>query len=404
MVKAKQTVWEAKELRDYVSELVQDDPRFVGLSRYIVNIQIFWSRSIKTACAGHGFIFFNPDFWDEIPKDTRVTVLVHEVWHLILKHLERGKNFDPYMYNIAADHVINLSLEADGFTFEGTDPYKDPKYIGMSTEQVYNAIYQMKPKNRPKPNLKAHVSAQQIEDMVEEVLEADAAGKTLKDQKKEAEEQVNKLGPQPGDETGSMGIRLERTNEKVAIIDATYEKIFKDYLIDPLGGRKRTFMRPNRRQHALRGSRGSIRLPGRMERKGHKNRLTHLVYALDVSGSISAKQAQQFHDSVRTIKELLNPKLLTVIFFDTHIKLQKTFRDTEEYSKIYVQAGGGTSLTRVYERVDKLDPEALVIFTDLEVPIPPKPRWETIWLIPDKRNVIPPNLYGEVYLIPEDKR
>lgn len=394
---------EAKELKKLVDELVVEDKRLLGLARYMVNVRFFWSGQIETACAGHGFIFFNPMFWDSIPPATRVTVLVHEVWHLILKHLDRSRHCDPYTHNIAADHVINNALEDDGFTFDGTSPYKDAKYKGMSTEQVYNAIYQKDPKKRPKPDLNElnkMVSADTIEDMIAEVLKADGAGKDLEDQKQEAEKAVDDMTKFPGNITGSQGIQLELSNTKVAIIGATYEEIFADYLIDPLGGGKRSFMRPNRRQSAV-GS--DMRMAGRMKRRGHTNRLTHLVYALDVSGSISAKQAQQFHDSVRTIKELLNPEKLTVIFFDTRIKLIKTFTDKEKYGKIRVSAGGGTCLKDVYRKTKELKPEALVIFTDLCVTIPPKPDWETIWLIPDKRNNIPPNLYGDVYLIPSDQ-
>lgn len=394
---------EAKELKALVDDLAVNDKRFMGLSRYIVNIRFFWSGHIQTACAGHGFIFFNPVFWDSLPPETRVTVLVHEVWHLILKHLERGKDCDPFIHNIAADHVINNALEEDGFTFEGTNPYKDPKYKGMSTEMVYNAIFQKKPEQRPKPTLEdmqKMVSAATVEDMISDILEADGQGKDLEDQKAENEEEVDKMTDLPGNITGNLGIQLELSNVKVAIIGATYEEIFHDYLIDPLGGGKRTFMRPNRRQAAINSN---LRLAGRMKRRGHKNRLTHLVYALDVSGSITAKQAQQFHDSVRTIKELLNPEKLTVIFFDTKIKLIKTFTDKQPYGKINVRAGGGTSLTDVYKKTRELQPEALVIFTDLCVNIPPEPDWDTIWLIPDKRNNIPPNLYGDVYLIPDDQ-
>ena len=107
--------WEAFNLRPLVEKVFKEDPRFVGLSRFIVNVRIFWSFEIPTACAGHGFIFFNPDFWDEIPEETRKTVLAHEVWHLILKHLERGEGCDPVIHNEACDHVINLSLEKDGY-------------------------------------------------------------------------------------------------------------------------------------------------------------------------------------------------------------------------------------------------------------------------------------------------
>lgn len=394
------SIIEASNLKPLVEDIFRTDPRFVGLSKYIVNVRIFWSYLIPTACAGHGFIFFNPDFWDEIPPETRKTVLAHEVWHLILKHLERGEGCDPSIHNEACDHVINLSLEADGFTFDGTNPFKDPKHKGKSTEKIYNEIWEDREKNPPKPTNAP--SKDQIEQMIKDVLGQDAAAggksKTLEQQKQDAEADVDEHVKGCGSTPGQKAMVLEETKKKVLIQRATYQKIFEDYLTDPLSGGKRTFMRPSRRSH---GMPTKLLTPGRFPKRGHKNRLTHLVYALDVSGSITAKQAQQFHESVRTIKELLNPELLTVLLFDTRIVFEKTFTDREKYGNIAVHAGGGTSLTEVYKRMEQLGAEAMVIFTDLQVGIPPQPAWETIWIVPSMGCHVPVGLYGNVYLIPQ---
>jgi len=392
-----QPTWEAKELKPLVLQIFKEDKRFIGLSRYIVNVRIFWSFDIPTACAGHGFIFFNPEFWDEIPEQTRRTVLAHEVWHLILKHLDRGEGCDPTIHNQAADHVINLNLEKDGFTFEGTQPFKDPIYIGKSTEQVYNTIWTERMTNPPVP-VPGTPSKEQIEKLIKDILGQDGKGKTLQEQKDEAEADVDATGLLPGYNPGNTGIRLEMTGKLVKILNKTYAEIFKNYMTDPLSGGGRSYFRPNRRTH---GSKSPLILPGRSPKKGAKNRLTHLAYALDVSGSITQRQAQQFHDSVRTIKEMLNPEKLTILLFDTRIVFEQTFTDKQKYGNIQVHAGGGTDLKDVYRRMKDLNAEALVIFTDLQVQIPSQPPWETIWIVPSMECHIPPGLYGNVYLIPK---
>jgi predicted metal-dependent peptidase len=390
---------EAVKLKQAFEKIMVNDPRCTGLARYIVNVRIFWSYDIPTACAGHGFIFFNPKFYDSIPEQTRITVCVHEVWHLILKHLERGKNCDPYIHNEAADHVINLGLKSDGFTFDGTTPCIDIRYAGMSTETVYNIIYKSanKSKKLNTESMNNTISAEVIEDLIEKVLQAE--GGNLEDQKEKAEKDVNSVSKKAGVSTSGKGIKLDLTTNTVMIVGATYQEIFKDYLTDPLSNGKRTFARPNRRQHGL--GKTKFILPGRLQRKSVSNRLTHLTYALDVSGSINKKQSQQSHDAIRTIKELLNPTSMTVLYFDTRIKMEKTFTDKQEYGDILVRAGGGTDLKDVYRRTRELESEALVIFTDLCVTIPPKPEWECIWLVPETRFTIPTNIYGNVYLIPQ---
>ena len=222
----------------------------------------------------------------------------------------------------------------------------------------------------------------------------------MPDQIEANKEELDVLKKSLGGATGNKHIQLEITNKRIAIADSTYEEIFKDYLIDPISGAKRSYMRPNRRQHGK--TRDTFRLPGRVVRPKKSNRLAHLIYALDVSGSINKETAQTFHDSVRTIKEILNPNLLTVLFFDTEIKLIKTFTDKEPYNKIEVKAGGCTCLKAVYKYAETRKPEAMVIFTDLAVTIPPKPKWHTIWLVPERHlsNNIS-EIHGDVYIIPK---
>lgn len=402
----------ATQLREEVEKMITDDPKMVGIAKYLNNVEIFWSDQISTACAGHGFIFFNPFWWEELPEQTRITVIAHEVWHLILKHLERGIGFDPEDYNGAGDHVINILLYNDGFTFEGWNCLMDFKYTGMSTEAVYDDIHAERKKDAEEPKEPTgsggkgqksnYVPKSVIEDLVKAAADSQAGNddyNNVPDQIKNDQAHLDDLKESLGRDTGYSHIELEITDREIAIEGATYEEIFKPYLIDPISGAKRSFMRPNRRQH---GSNDTFMLPGRVKRQTKTNRLAHLIYALDVSGSINDWTRQTFHDSVRTIKELLNPRLLTVLFFDTQIKLVRTFRDTEPYGKIEVSAGGCTSLDAVYKYASTKKPEAMVIFTDLAVTIPPEPTWHTIWLVPELHRVSTVNgLYGDIYIIPK---
>jgi predicted metal-dependent peptidase len=392
------------DLRSYVEEMLHVDRRFLGMSRYVFDINFYWVTSIKTACAGHGFIFFNPDFWDKLNEEKKKTIIAHEIWHLILNHLARGQGFDPDSYNIAGDHVINIALMEDGFVmgqhedFGGITPCCDPKYRGMSTEQVYAKVHadRKKDPNSHKP-AEGTPSADQIEDLVKDALEG--TGKDLSRQIEENKAKADaamQSGKTPGNQQGGTSRLLQAEGKKIHIKKASYEEIFEDYLTDPLSGGKRTFMRPSRRQ-----VQGGLRMKGKFPKRGKKNRLTHLVYALDVSGSISHHMAQQFLRSAKTLKETLNPVMMTVILWDTRIVFEKTYREDETLDGISVRAGGGTNLEPVYRRVREINPEALVIFTDLCVQIPPEPEWDTIWFLPETRFNTSHVTYGEVYLVPE---
>jgi len=396
--------------RVIVQEMILYDKRFAGMSRYVTTIEFFWNTSIKTACAGAGFIFFNPDFWDKLLPEQQKTVVAHEIWHLILNHLDRGRGMDPDSYNIAGDHVINLTLQADGFPmsensdYGGITPCCNPAYIGMSTEQIYAQIHQDRKKNPSSHSAPAGTpSTSQIEDLIKDAVQG--TGTSVEQQKSKNEKFRQTVADEahistPGDQTGNESRLLRTELIRVFIKTASYEEIFEEFLIDPLSGGKRTHARPSRRQIS-----GGLRLKGKYPKRGRKNRLTHLVYALDVSGSVTKVQARQFLRSAKTLKEKLNPVMMTVILWDTQIKFEKCFREDETLDNITVYAGGGTCLNPVYKRVAQINPEALVIFTDLQVDIPPKPSWETIWFVPNMtiHNVYLQKVtYGDVYLVPED--
>ena len=157
----------ADELLPLIEEMIQD-PRLVGYAQFIRTIKIMWSDAIQTACAGHGFIFFNKPFFYSIPPETRITVMVHEIKHLALDHLNRSKGMNHNVFNIAADHVINIDTQDEGFTFEGTEPYLDEKYRGMSMERVYGIIYE--DEDNPPPPMPGLPSRDQIEDLIEKQL------------------------------------------------------------------------------------------------------------------------------------------------------------------------------------------------------------------------------------------
>jgi predicted metal-dependent peptidase len=405
------TTAEATTLKKAFEEIIVSDSRCKGIALFLRNIDIFWSHKIDTACAGHGFIFFNPDFYNKIPKETRITVMVHEVWHLILKHISRGEGFNPVYYNIAADHVINLILEKEGFTFHGVEPYKDKQYTNMSTEQIYEKIYEKNKKQNKKPkkclkDLSNYISKEKIESLIKDVIKTKDKGVDIDvkfdEQKKKANLSVDHHLKSIGSSSKIFSNTLCIENKRIVIKDAKYEDIFSKYLTDPLSGGKRTFVRPNRRQHGI--TKNNLIMPGKLKRKGKKNRLKHLVYALDVSGSLTNIQKQQSHNAVKNIKDILNPFKLTVLFFNTRIVFEKTFTDTDNYGDITIFSGGGTCLIDVYKRTKQLKPEALVIFTDLCLKVPAKPAWDTIWFITDKNHCnIPNNIYGDLYYMPKIK-
>lgn len=97
-----------------------------------------WRISLAAVNAQAAEIYVNP--LAGLSADEWRFVLAHEMLHAALRHGERAGGRDPYLWNVAADFVINGWLaEMDVGTMpEGV--LHDPALAGLSAEDVYDRI------------------------------------------------------------------------------------------------------------------------------------------------------------------------------------------------------------------------------------------------------------------------
>lgn len=116
---------------------------FWGLLLEHCSVSVVEDDSVPTACIDRkGNIRFNARFLRSLSNDQATFVLAHEVAHAAFSHFERRRGRDPMLWNIANDYVINLVL----FDLFGNASFLpdavllDPRFVGMSSEQVYDRI------------------------------------------------------------------------------------------------------------------------------------------------------------------------------------------------------------------------------------------------------------------------
>ena len=98
------------------------------------------SRSIATMATDGVSLYYNPDFVATLNTATLAGVLAPEVMHPALHHHVRRSGRDPRRWNEACDYAINPLLLDDGLRLpEGI--LVDPRFRGMSAEQIYNLLY-----------------------------------------------------------------------------------------------------------------------------------------------------------------------------------------------------------------------------------------------------------------------
>jgi hypothetical protein len=95
-------------LDKHVCRLLQDEPFFAYLSR---NCRKVPTVSIPTAGVtvtdGEIVMFYNPEFFSELTDGEVLFVLIHEFYHLTLKHLGGRRRTPHRLWNVATDLASN---------------------------------------------------------------------------------------------------------------------------------------------------------------------------------------------------------------------------------------------------------------------------------------------------------
>lgn len=344
------------------------------IASIICNLKMNWDTSIDTACTDGISIDWNPDFFMSLCKESRVTVLAHEAWHVAYQHMFRLGNRDPDRFNIAADHVINLMLKKHGYYMDGFPYYMDSKYNNMSTEQVYDLL-PVEPKDNKSITLFGDINYPDPNDQ-----DSNGATQAKKAQSMSKVISAITINNMSNKDAGDIPGEIQFIVDKFLKPKLPWERLLRDFFND-LVDLDYSYRRPNRRYD-------DPIMPGLVGSTG----LEHLTYYLDISGSISDNDILRFNSELKFIKEEFNPKKLTLVTFDTKICDEYVFEEDDSFEKIIVHGRGGTDLRNVYEHANKHKPNAMVIFTDLYVDVPnEKPPAPLIWICLDHANAKVPH-------------
>ncbi|GAA2829535.1 hypothetical protein GCM10010505_61900 [Kitasatospora aburaviensis] len=106
----------------------------------VADVELARAQGISVAAvnAGAGEIYLNP-LRHHSDEEWRF-ILGHEMLHAALKHSERCGARDPYLFNVAADYVINGWLVEMGVGEMPEGLLHDPQLKGLSAEEVYDRI------------------------------------------------------------------------------------------------------------------------------------------------------------------------------------------------------------------------------------------------------------------------
>lgn len=320
------------------------------LAPLMCSMDFIWTKEIPTAATNGLTIWWNPIWFMALPPKTRETVLMHELWHVARLHMLRCDNRDHKIWNYACDIRINNDLEKMGYKFDMTMPWLDHSF-DVSGDQPEEAIYDeliKKLQQTPKTGAWGDKDGNGDLEKLSKASEKAIINKVV--QAQQSALKSNKPGDIPGDTQSILDKFLKpKIHWEEALMNFFTEKFSFYY----------SWKRPNRRHQ-------EIYLPSRKQDENGK--LTHLMYFLDVSGSVSDEQITRFNSEIKYIKDVLKPEKLTLVQFDTCIRHIDIFEENDPFEKLCVIGRGGTSLVPVREMILKEQPSAAVIFSDLYCP------------------------------------
>lgn len=340
----------------------QHNAAFLGSLMCSLNFQ--WSDSVPTAGTDGKDLLWNQEYFLSLPKDSRMTDLSHELWHVALLHNLRRGSRDHQLWNIACDIRIDLLLEEQGYTFEGINGVpRDPKYRGWPEEDIYDDLMQNPSMVPPKCTCSSH----EIPDGGSQMHQATVNAVV------QALHQAKLAGG-----AGNIPGVVEETIKKFLEPVIPWQVLLKRFLTDLLD-EDYSWKRPNRRYQ-------DMYLPSRFTDDG---RLAHLAYYLDVSGSITDPQVLRFNSEVKYIQEDLKPQQLSLIQFSDTITQVKEFEIDEPFDEIKVVGRGGTMYAPIKEHMEETRPTAAIIFTDMgffDTVTPPNFEIPIIWVVMNNKH------------------
>ena len=351
-----------------------------------------------STAATDGLKFYYNSRFIMMLKPKEVEFLVgHEVLHVVYDHIGRRGNRDPQLWNIADDYAVNADLKRHkvGEFIKTVPCLYEAKYDGKSAEEIYDDLYEKAEKINVEDLIDQmiddHMEGEESHDGEGEEVDGSGKGKGRPKMSPEERERVRQevkqaiINAAQGAEEGSVPKGVERLIKHHTNPVMPWRELIQTNLTSSI----RTdfsFTRPNRR-----GWHMDAIMPGTTP--GEE---IDVVVSIDMSGSISDKQAQAFLGEIAGMMDSFDGYKLRVLSFDTQVYNDQVFtsENMDTIEEYIPEGGGGTDFDCVFAHLKEIGdvPKRLIMFTDGF----PCGSWgdenfcDTTFIIHGSKDIIPP--------------
>lgn len=360
--------------------------RWPYISSVLFNLRLVETNSphLPTMAVDAGWrLYYSPDFVMQESAESLATVLIHESMHCLMAHNERFEtlsenNKNPYLWNICADCAINQILDDAKMSWtESITPVRYSNYedtginSSMITETAYANLLKWIKDNRAESELRFSPgdcgSAAGGIGREYELAKRDAESPSMDvEQQKGARDRVAGAILSGNTDRGNLPAGLLRWAEDHLDPQVNWQKqlgvSLRRSVANIAGRRDYSYMRPSRRQEAMRLIGSSVLLPSLRQPAPPK-----VSVVVDTSGSIGDDDLRKFLGEIAGIVKAVGfAGGIKVIACDAQAYPAQVFKSANQLEKLELQGGGGTDMCAGIDAAlnQRQKPDVIVVITD----------------------------------------
>lgn len=389
-----------------LAHLGEVDPALAVLS--------LWCRHLDAdgQTGTHGnTILYGPSFMS-LGLPEQVGLVAHHVLHVALRHSDRqaglaerlGAKFDPALFGLAADAIINETLLLAGHALPrpavtlvdvlaaiGTPAHSPVAALQeWDTDRLAMALHTDAQKaDKARKFGKTRGFVQDLEAGAADASEVEPSAADWRNQMLRAME----AGRKAGTGIGVLGAILA----DLSPARVPWEVQLRRALAKAVSAVPRpSYRRPSGQWLALAGQSMRAGTPEPVFQPGRArgDRRARIVVGLDTSSSIDDLTLSLFRAETEGISRRSGAEV-HVLAFDEAVHMSLSLGDGT-WRDVPLRTGGGTDYRPVIAAAASLDPSVLVMLTDLDAEFGPAPRFPVIWAVPGRASAVP---FGRVLAI-----
>jgi len=308
-------------------------------------------------------------------------VLEHEVLHVVLDHIRRMGNRHPFLWNLATDAVIDIIQKNPDIDKvpSAEEIYKELEKEGENHQETSsNGSGNDSGENQNNVSSGSSSTGSDSDNIYG--IGGVERNPSLSEEK--VKEKITRAA--------TMASQIQ-TNKSIGTLPQAIQALLEEYLAPPKVKWQEllTAYLTEKTQNQFSWSRPSrksppgVYLPGRVKQYNS----VRAILALDVSGSISNLQLNEFFNECKHILKLYDVEGF-VVQFDADIQHVQELDDNSSL-EIKRYGCGGTDFVPVCQFASKEDDVSLlIIFTDLMGTFPPKPPVgvDVLWIVSENKS------------------